>query len=150
MLTDAFLQLSDAQAVTATAVSTNTIDLGANTRDMGPGTELFANFTVGTTFTAVGSATMTLQIISSAAANLGSPTVLLQSDALGKAELTAGRVISLPIGNALLAAQSKGQRYLGVNYVVATGPMTAGAISCSIGDAAHHEPKYYTSGFTVV
>ena len=45
---DAQLQLSAAQAVTASAVSTNTIDLGTS-RDIGTGTKLFAVVGVDTT-----------------------------------------------------------------------------------------------------
>ena len=40
MILDNFLQVSTAQAVTATAVSTNSIDLGLPLRDMGVGKSL--------------------------------------------------------------------------------------------------------------
>ena len=148
MLTDALLQLSAAQAVTASAVSTNTIDLGT-ARDLGPGGELYATFGVDEAALAAGAATVTFQLISSAAANLGSPTILLQSDAIGKAELTLGKMFSLPLGNAILAAQKLGQRYLGVQYTVATGPLTAGKFTCHITLDAVHDIKSYASGFTV-
>lgn len=148
MITDALLQLSAAQAVTATAVSTNTIDL-SQARDMGPGGELYATFGVDVAATAAGAATVTFQIISSAAANLGTPTVLTQTDALGKAELTLGKAFSLPMGNAILAAQKLGQRYLGVQYTVATGPLTAGSFTCHITLDAVTDVKSYASGFTV-
>ena len=149
MLTDALLQLSSAQAVTASAVSTNTIDLGV-ARDLGGGTKLYAVFTVDTTVTAAGAATVNFQIISSAAANLSSPTILIQSDAIGKAELTAGRrptVLEIP--ETVLAAQPIGQRYLGAQYTVATGPLTAGAFSCTLSDTEVSVGKNYPSGFTV-
>lgn len=149
MMTDALLQLSSAQAVTASAVSTNTIDLGTN-RDLGPGDDLYAVFTVDTTVTAAGAATVNFQIISSAAANLSSPTVLAQTDAIGKAELTAGRrPIYLEIPASVLAAQPIGQRYLGVQYTVGTGPLTAGAFSATITDSKVDMGKNYPSGFTV-
>jgi hypothetical protein len=149
MITDALLLLSSAQAVTSTAVSTNTIDL-SQARDIGAGETLFAVFTVDTTFTAAGAATMQLQIITSAAANLGTPTVIGQTDALGKAEFAAGRKpISIAIPRAQLAAQPIGQRYLGVQYTVATGPMTAGAITCNIVHDTQDIQKTYPSGFSV-
>jgi len=149
MMTDALLQLSSAQAVTATAVSTNTIDLGV-ARDLGPGRSLFAVWTVDETATAAGAATVTFQVITSAAANLGSPTVVAQTDAIGKAELTAGRKgFAQRIDPAILAAQPNGQRYLGVQYTVATGPLTAGKFSCVITDALPPGFEYYASGFTV-
>lgn len=150
MITDAFLQLSNAQAVTASAVSTNTIDLGV-ARDIGPGDELEVDITVDTTVTAAGAATVNFQVISSAAAALTSPTILVQSDAIGKAELTAGRrPIRLRIPSSVLAAQPIGQRYLGVQYTVGTGPLTAGAFTANVVRDGQDQGKYYPSGFTVI
>ena len=148
MITDALLQLSASQVVTATAVSTNTIDL-SQSRDLGPGSDIYATFGVEVAATAAGAATVTFQIISSAAANLSSPTILTATDAIGKAELTAGKTFSVCLNNAILAAQPKGQRYLGVQYTIATGPLTAGTFSCYLTDSAVHDGKYYPSGFTV-
>ena len=51
MITDQLLRLSDAQGpITATAVSTNTVDLQV-ARDIGEGRELYVVFTVTTAFT---------------------------------------------------------------------------------------------------
>lgn len=150
MITDAFLALSSAQAVTASAVSTNTIDLSV-ARDLGPGMDLFAIFTVDVAALAAGAATVTFQVISSASAALTSPTVLISSDAIGKAELILGRrPIQMEIPSTVLAAQPIGQRYLGVQYVVATGPLTAGSFSATISDSHLSVGKNYPSGFTVL
>lgn len=150
MITDALLLLSSAQAVTASAVSTNTIDL-LQARDLGAGTDLYAHFTVDVAATAAGAATVTFQIISSAAANLSSPTVLVQTDAIGKAELTAGRrPITLEIPPSILAAQPIGQRYLGVQYTVATGPLLTGSFTATISESRVDMGKNYPSGFTVI
>lgn len=149
MMTDALLQLSAAQVVTASAVSTNTIDLGTS-RDIGSGEDLYAVFTVDVAATAAGAATVNFQIITSAAADLSSPTVLAQTDAIGKAELTLGRrPIVLEIPPSTLAAQPIGQRYLGVQYVIGTGPLTAGKFSCAITDSKVDAGKNYPSGFSV-
>lgn len=149
MMTDALLQLSSAQAVTSTAVSTNTIDL-SQARDLGPGEDLYVIFTVDTTATAAGSATVNFQVITSAAANLGSPNVIVQTDAIGKSELTAGRKpIWLCIPGAVLNAIPVGQRYLGVQYTVGTGPLTAGAFSAALTNSEVSVNQYYPSGFTV-
>lgn len=150
MITDAFLLLSSAQVVTASAVSTNTIDLSV-ARDMGPGHNLNAVFTVDVAALAAGAATVTFQVISSASAALTSPTVLISTDAIGKAELTLGRrPIQITIPPSVLAAQPIGQRYLGVQYVVATGPLTAGSFSATISDSQVSVGKLYPSGFTVI
>lgn len=149
MITDALLLLSSAQAVTSSAVSTNTIDLGV-ARDIGSGEPLYAVFTVDTAATAAGAATVNFQVISSAAANLGTPTILVQTDAIGKAELTAGRrAIVLEIPPSVLAAQPIGQRYLGVQYTVATGPLTAGAFTAQLVHDYQEQGKNYPSGFSV-
>lgn len=151
MITDASLQVSNAQAVTTTAVSTDKINFGLPTRDMAPGEELYALFSVDTTVTAAGSATVTFQILTSAASDLSSPTVISSTDAIGKAELTAGRgLISLHLNKTILAAQKLGQQYLGVQYVVANGPLTAGAFSCLFADSDVTDGKYYASGFSVL
>jgi len=149
MMLDALNQLSAAQAVTATAVSTNTIDLGVN-RDLGPGRSLFLVWGVDETAAAAGAATVTFQAITSAAAALTSPTVIAQTDAIGKAELTAGRkLFAQRIDPAILAAQPNGQRYLGAQYTVGTGPLTAGKFTCYVTDTLPPGFEYYASGFTV-
>lgn len=149
MILDALLQLSSAQAVTASAVSTNTIDLSQN-RDLGPGTQLTAVFSVDTTATAAGAATVTFQLISSANANLSSPNVLAATDAIPIANLTAGRKpIMLGLNPQVLNSLPIGQRYLGVQYTIGTGPLTAGAFTAylTLGEAT--VGANYPSGFTV-
>ena len=149
MMTDALLQLSSAQAVTATAVSTNTIDL-RTARDIGQGTNLYALFTVDTTATAAGAATVNFQIITSANANLSSANIISQTDAIAKTELTAARKpIVLCIPSSILNSLPIGQRYLGVQYTVGTGPLTAGAFSCALTLEDPGVGKNYASGFTV-
>lgn len=149
MLTDALLQLSSAQAVTASAVSTNTIDLGV-ARDMGTGRDLYAVFTVDEAATAAGAATVNFQVITSAAAALTSPNVITQTDAIPKTDLTLARKpIVVPLSPALLNSLPIGQRYLGVQYTVGTGPLTAGKFSCAIVDSIVDVNKNYPSGFTV-
>lgn len=149
-MVDDFLKLSAAQAVTATAVSTNTVDLGTS-RDLGPGEKLNVQVTVDQTVTAAGAATVTFQVISSAAAALTSPTILGQTDAIGKAELTAGRKpIVIPVPRAsLISAQALGQRYFGLQYTVGTGPLTAGQFTAYVVIDPQDVNKNYPSGFTV-
>ncbi len=149
MMTDALLQLSSAQAVTTSAVSTNTIDLSL-ARDIGAGEDLYATFGVNTTPTAAGAATVTFQVVSSAAADLSNPTVLVETGAIPITDLVAGRApISLPIPQSALTTLPKGQRYLGVQYTIGTGPLTAGKFDALINDTEVSVGKHYASGFTV-
>lgn len=149
MITDALLQLSAAQAVTVTAVSTNTIDLG-QARDIGSGEHLEIDVTVDQTATAAGAATVTIQVISSAAANLSSPTIIEQTDAIPIANLAAGRKpIRLEINPQVLNALPIGQRYLGLQYTIGTGPLTGGQFTANIVRDGQDVGKHYPSGFTV-
>jgi hypothetical protein len=140
---------SEAQAVTATAVSTNTLDLG-QARDIGAGEDLSVFIDVDVAALAAGAATVDFQFISSASAALTSPTELASTGPIGKAELTLGRkAIELKVQRALLNAQPLGQRYVGLQYVVATGPLTAGSFTAGIVVDFNDEKKYYASGFSV-
>lgn len=142
MITDAFLRVSDAQAITADAVSTNTIDLGT-ARDIGEGKQLFMVFTVGAAFNNLTS--LALQIITSDAANLGTPTVRATQSVL-LAGLTAGAQFVVPLPPIV---GSLGQRYLGANYdVTGTNPST-GTITADIVESIQDGKKYYASGFSV-
>jgi hypothetical protein len=134
MLLDAQLEFSDSQAVTTTAISTNVVDTLPMTSNPnvvanlgGPNTAAFLVIQVDTTFTAAGAATMTITLESDSTANLAtSPTTHISSPAIAVATLVAGYqlVYPLPVGNY--------ERYLGLRYTIATGPMTAGAISAFI------------------
>lgn len=150
MLTDSQLTLSVSQAVTASAVSGNTLDLN-QIRDIGAGEELNIYVNVEVAATAAGAATVNFQVITSAAANLGSPTIIGQTDAIGKAALTLGSQIIIPVPRSFI--NKLGQRFLGIQYTVATGPLTAGTFSAGIvidaPDNTAQMQKTYPSGFSV-
>jgi len=149
MFLDKQNMLSEAQAVTASAVSTNTIDLGV-ARDIAPGEDLSIFVAVDVAALAAGAATVEFQVISSAAAALTSPTVLSSTGPIGKAELTLNRkLIELKVPRAVLLAQPVGQRYLGIQYVVATGPLTAGSFTAGIVVDFQDQKQLYASGFSV-
>ena len=139
MLLDAQNLLSDDQAITASAASTNALDLGANGTDaLGntvigdagrslaskPGADLLIQVTED--FTAAGAATLTVGLQTDNDSAFGSPTDVATTLAIGKAELVAGKQISLPIPPGIT------ERYIRAYYTVATGPMTAGKITAGI------------------
>ena len=141
---DALLSLSAAQAVTATAVSTNTIDLGV-ARDIGEGEPLYLECIVTTAaFTTCTSIEM--QAITSAAANLGTPTVIGSSGAIPVASLTLGARFYVALNPKV---GSLGQRYLGANYVVAGTNAAAGTLTTSVVHGIMDGAKVYGSGFSV-
>jgi len=154
MITDNFLRLSGSltagsatgQAVTATANSTNVVDLSL-ARDVGEGEDLYVQFTVGTAFTAAGSATLTPTIVVSAADSLTTPTTIATAGTIAVATLVAGYSFAVRL-NPLIA--SLGLRYLGAIYTVATGPMTAGTITADIVTDIQDGKKFYASGFSIV
>lgn len=129
MYVDKQLEFSDSQAVTATAISTNVVDLNPafnynNGVDIGTGEDVYLVLQVDAAATAAGAATVQVTLESSAAAGMTSSTVHFTSPTYQLADLTAGKTLTsvkLPSGTYL--------RYLGVRYTVGTGPLTAGSFS---------------------
>lgn len=134
MILSAQQLFSDDQAVTATAISENVIDLGAPgtpygavaplNQDVGKGNPVPVLIQVTEDFATLTSLTVTLEV--SAAAGLTSPQVLATETILA-ADLVAGKqtfMQCLPNGADL--------RYLGVRYTVNGSNATAGAITAGI------------------
>lgn len=133
MILDQQTLFSDAQAITATANSTNVIDTlpsgGPNTKSgIGDGQDITLFAQVGTTFTAGGAATLVISLVSADSADLATnPIVHYSTAALALAALTAK---SRPV--ALDLPYGKYRRYVGLTYTVATGPMTAGVMTAGL------------------
>ena len=142
MITDKLLRVSEDQALTTTAVSTNTIDLSV-ARDVGEGTALYMNFAV--TEALANGTSVKFEVISSAAANLGSPTVIGSTDAILTAALTLGKNVVVSINPDIAG---KGQRYLGARYTIA-GTFNAGKVTADVVETIGDGRKFYASGFTV-
>ena len=142
MITDKLLRVSEDQALTTTAVSTNTIDLSV-ARDVCEGTSLYMNFAV--TEALANGTSVKFEVISSAAANLGSPTVIGSTDAILTAALTLGKNVVVRINPDIAG---KGQRYLGARYTIA-GTFNAGKVTADVVETIGDGRKYYASGFTV-
>lgn len=114
MILDKETTVSDAQALSATALSTNAYDSGAAGNDISVGEPLVLALTVDVAadFT-TGDETYTVDVIQSANANLSSSDILARRAILASA-LTIGskHYIPLPQG-------SKTKRYLGANFTLA-------------------------------
>ena len=134
MITSAQQLFSDDQVVTATAISTNVIDLGvAETpygavaplnNDKGKGNKIPVLIQVTEDFATLTSLTVTVEV--SAAAALTSPKVLA-TEVIAVADLVAGKqtfMQVLPDGADL--------RYLGVRYTVTGSNATHGKITSGI------------------
>lgn len=128
MILDNLTEFADAQTVTATAIS-DVIDLGAAPalQDIGNGQPLYLVLTCDETAgSGGGSATVNFSLESDSTANLAtSATTHASTGAIGQASLVAGtfkRVIPLPV-------EVRYERYLGVRFTVASGPLNAGKFS---------------------
>ncbi|MDX6911753.1 hypothetical protein SJZ84_13050 [Hafnia paralvei] len=139
MILDKLLMFSEAQAVTATAASTDVIDLGpidGTRRDIGVGYPLEFWTTVNTTATAAGAATVNVQLQTSP--DNSTWTTIASSGDLALSALVAGkRIVSQKVPSGV-------HKYLRVNYTVGTGPLTAGAFTSGINLDVDNNTPYPT------
>lgn len=115
----------DDQALTASAASTNVIDLGVS-RDIGVGTPIPIWCSVTTTFTSGGSTTLDVALQTDTAVGFGTAVTLLSFLAIPKASLVAGYELfrlDLPLGVL---------RYLRLNFTVNTANFTAGNLRAGL------------------
>ena len=136
------------QAITATAISTNVIDLrqanGAPALvDNGiTGYPLFLSVTIGQAFNNLTSLTITLE--SDSAAGLAtSPVVHFSSGAIALAALTASTVVlRVPLPSASY------KRFLGLRYTVAGTAPTTGTVTAAL-TFDHGNNPIYPGSFTI-
>lgn len=124
MITDKQLTLSDGQAITATADSTNIINAGQAGVNNGEPVELLLQ--VEDNFTAAGAATLTVSMVTATDEAFTSPVTLLTTAAIPKATLVRGYQLPLSFLPANMLQYTK------LVYTVATGPMTAGKINAGL------------------
>ncbi len=141
MMYDKHLTFGTDQAVTATAASTDIVDLGV-VRDIGNGEPLELVVLCTEAATAAGAATVTFTFETDDNSGFSSAATLAATTAIGKASLTAGTEVlrvKVPLGV---------ERYLRMNYTVATGPLTAGKFTAFLAEERQANTAY-ASGFTV-
>lgn len=129
------------QAVTATAASTDIIDLGA-TRDLGNGEPLELVILCTETAVSGGSSTVTFDLQTDDNSSFSSAATIASSGAIAKASITAGTEllrVKVPLNV---------ERYLRIYYTVATADLTSGKFTAFL---AHDRQanRAYASGFTV-
>ena len=119
MIFDKSLLFSNDQAVTATAASTNVVDLGVS-RDIGIGTPIEVWCSVTNTTVSAGSTTLVVDLQTDTDVAFGTAVNLITTAAIAKATLVAGYEIfkiKMPMGVL---------RYLRLNYTVAVANFSAG------------------------
>lgn len=136
MIIDNTLVLSDSQAVTATARSTNIIDLAAAgtpwgatnavRRDVGIATEIPLLIEITEAFNNLTSLTVQLEVDDDPA--FGSPRIVAVGPATLLASLTLGAKIQFPAE----LPEGTNERFLGLRYTVAGTAPTLGKVFASI------------------
>jgi hypothetical protein len=126
---DRQILFSSEQAITASAASTDVIDLGSS-RDVGAGEPIMVLVQVTQAFDALTTLTVALQ--TSATENFASP-VQLTAQTLALASLTAGAKFAIgPVPRGVL-------RYLRLYYTVTGTTPTAGKITAGAGTEGVHQ-----------
>lgn len=123
------------QAVTASAGSTDYIDLGA-ARDIGPSHPLQVMVNVSEAATAAGAATVTVSLQCDDNTSFSSAKTVISSSAISKDDLVVGYQLFLPIPIGL------DERYFRVYYTVATGPLTAGKFTAAVVEGVQKNKHY--------
>lgn len=142
MILDAALVLSDSQAITASATSTNILDLGA-IRNVGVGENLYLVVCVTVAFTDSSSdSTIQVDIETDDNSSFSSAVARQRVGIFAALSAIGTRLV------ARLAPDVLNERYLRVYYTAANGSLTTGSFDAFIVkdiDAV----SYYANGYTV-
>lgn len=140
MILDERLEFADAASVAAaagTAVIGDVIDLGAASRDIGMGEDMWVIITTDTEIITGGTAgTIQFYVVSDSLATLGSATLASCTQHLASGSLVtddaAANDAKLNAGGVILAAKLPAgtyERYLGILATIGTTTVTAGAVN---------------------
>ena len=129
MILDRQNLMSFNQAITASAVSTDVIDLGPEmwAGNAGADREIPIELVVTETFTSAGATTLQIELQFSTTEGFGTIVKHKLTDVIPKASLVVGANLGK-----MLAIPPDTKRYVRLNYVVATGPFTAGKITAGV------------------
>lgn len=146
MRIDLFNQFSDAQAVTATAISTNVIDanhVSNALKDQGvSGEPLYLRIQIDEAFATATSVTFTLE--SDDNASLSSATTHWSSGVVLIAALTVGAVVA----TIQIPEAATYQRYVGLRYTIGGSNATAGKVTAFLTGNCPAWKAYATSHVT--
>ena len=125
MMLDKQTTLSEEQAVTATANSTDVYDQGTTGGDLGAGQPLMFEALVTEAF--AGATSVEVQLVGADNGALATnPVVIESSGAIAVADLVAGYRFAGTVN------LHEPKRYIGFKYVVADGPATGGKVTSFI------------------
>jgi hypothetical protein len=160
MYVDSQTEFSSSQAVTASAISSNVLDIfstlaggTSNGAAISPnakiniGNDVDLSLVVSTAVaaTAAGAATLTISLESADDAGLTTNSQVMYSS--GPLALAAFQNAGSQLASIKLPS-GQYRRYLGVRYTIGTGPLTAGAFDAFLTPAVANN-QAYASGFTV-
>ncbi len=133
MILDSLLKLSDGQDLSQTTgdyYSSNVLNTGTTTGDIGAGEQLYLIIAVDAAFTSAAStATVSFSVIDEADTTLDSSSVIIVSTgALIVTRLPKGKIVVLPVPPTLIT-----QQYLGMRVDIATQTTTAGTVTAFFG-----------------
>lgn len=152
MIHDAQNLFSDAQALTATAVSTNVIDLGI-ARDIGTGENLYVFVTIDVAFTDAGSDS-TVAVTLQGGATAGATTASLVLFTIPAVQAAGGKFYARlsPAGisqaGVLNTTNPLSYRFIQLTYTVAGGNLSTGTVTAGIVHGIDEVPSYAT-GITI-
>lgn len=141
MILDRQNRFSGAQAITASAVSEDVIDL-SEARDIGAGENLFLLVVVTTAFTDAGSdSTLQVDLQTDDNEAFASPTVLRSLGVFPALSAIGSRFL-------VRLDPAAFERYIRLNYTVANGNFTTAAVTAAILKDADVQ-KYYPDAITI-
>lgn len=144
MILDNSLLFDNNVAITASRVSTDTVDLGV-ARDLGIlSRNVRLLISAGTTFTAAGAATMVIDFQGSV--DNSTFTNYASTIALSLAQINNGFLFPIDVPRPPSGAIAR-PRYYRLNYTIATGPMTAGTIRAGL-VLERDDLIYYPAGYS--